>query len=353
VACVYLYLMAGSRVLLLFLDGVGLGPEDPTVNPLARASLPGFHHLTGGPLVAEAAWRPGLAANAAGGTLLALDATLGVGGTPQSGTGQYSLLTGRNGPEQFGRHYGPYVPTALRSTVQTNSLLALASRAGRSVAFANAYPEELFGERPEVPLPHVPRSRFPRRHNAPGHNAPGHNAPPHEAVRLHGPLRAGPPLAALGADVLTRHTEALRTGDAVASEIVNTGWQERLLRDLPDITPRHAGQNLARIVAAHDLTLFAHYSTDTAGHLQDMEAAVAAIELVDEFLGGLFDVLPPDTTVVIASDHGNLEDVRTGHTLNPALCIVTGPGRERIVPKLFSLMDVAPSVLELLSGRAH
>lgn len=169
-------------------------------------------------------------------------------------------------------------------------------------------------------------------------------------MRPHGPLRAGPPLAALGAGVLTRHTAELRAGDAVASEIVNTGWRERLARDLPDITPQRAGENLAAITAAHDFTLFAHYSTDTAGHLQDGQQAIAAIELVDAFLEGLLGALSSDTTVIIASDHGNLEDVRTGHTLNPALCIIAGPASHSLVPRLSSLMDVTPAVLTLLDA---
>ena len=40
-------------------------------------------------------------------SLVALDACLGVPGTPQSATGQATLLTGRNVPAEIGYHYGP------------------------------------------------------------------------------------------------------------------------------------------------------------------------------------------------------------------------------------------------------
>ena len=37
----------GTRIIFLFLDGVGLGADDPSVNPLARAHLPvSYTHLT-------------------------------------------------------------------------------------------------------------------------------------------------------------------------------------------------------------------------------------------------------------------------------------------------------------------
>ena len=93
----------GPRLLFLFLDGVGLGENDPTINPLAGAEMPNLRALLGGqPLVASAA--PFESQRA---TLLPLDACLGVPGTPQSATGQATLLTGRNVPAEIGYHYGP------------------------------------------------------------------------------------------------------------------------------------------------------------------------------------------------------------------------------------------------------
>jgi 2,3-bisphosphoglycerate-independent phosphoglycerate mutase len=158
-------------------------------------------------------------------------------------------------------------------------------------------------------------------------------------------LRAGPPLAAIGAGVLERHTAELERGEAVASEITNEGWRRHLQREtLPVITAQAAGANLAGIAAAHDLTLFAHYSTDTAGHARDMAESVAALERVDAFLGGVLAALPRDTLVLLASDHGNIEDVRTGHTRNPALFMAVGPGHERVADGMTSLTDVAPAL---------
>src|SRR5512137_1241571 len=91
------------RVLFLFLDGVGLGPNDPNTNPLAQAAMPNLSRLLDGQrlVVGET---PQVTDRA---TVVALDACLGVPGTPQSATGQATLLTGRNVPAEIGYHYGP------------------------------------------------------------------------------------------------------------------------------------------------------------------------------------------------------------------------------------------------------
>ena len=44
----------GTRIIFLFLDGVGLGADDPSINPLARAHLPTIGALlNGAPLTAS------------------------------------------------------------------------------------------------------------------------------------------------------------------------------------------------------------------------------------------------------------------------------------------------------------
>ncbi|TVP48244.1 MAG: hypothetical protein EA350_03640 [Gemmatimonadales bacterium] len=276
------------RILLLFLDGVGIGPPDPDVNPFCRADLPVLARCLGGGI-------PTLDGPAPAGSLgraFPLDATLGVPGLPQSGTGQVALFTGENAPRLFGSHFGPWPPVRLRPLLAERNLLLLAKLAGHGVAFANAYPAGWPGALPT------------RRH-------------------------AAPPLAARAAGVLSRDVESLARGEAVASEIVNDGWRRYTGRtDLPRVTPREAGVTLAGIARGSQLTLFAHYQTDHAGHRGGMVGAVSALERVDAFLGGILDGARggPPLWVVGCSDHGNIEDVRAGHTRNPALGFVVRAG---------------------------
>ena len=299
---------------MLFLDGVGLGAYDEH-NPFTRADVPVLRGLLDGalPTLSHAG------RTTAHASLHALDATLGMEGLPQSGTGQAALFTGEDAISLHGRHFGPWVPTGLRPMLAERNLLVRAQAAGRRVAFANAYPEEL------VSQVHAGTRRLPAF------------------------LRAGPPLVALAAGMLTRHTPELARGDAVASEITNAGWRRMLKKDVPVISAAEAGINLARIVAAHDLTLFAHYATDSAGHEKALTPAVAALERVDAFLGGLLGAMSPDTLIVIASDHGNIEDVRMQHTRNPALGLVIGP--TAATAHLRAITDVAPYLLDRVVGR--
>ena len=285
---------------------------DAEFNPFAVARLPALRSLLGGRLpVADDLDSAGRIV-AGGAALAAADATMGMEGTPQSGTGQTALLTGRNTAELFGRHFGPWVPTGIREMLGAESLLARAVAAGRSAAFANAYPVARIEAHPRV---------FRRP--------------------------AAPPLAARAAGLLNRDIPDLVAGRAIASSITNDRWRERI-GIIPQLTAEQAGRNLAGIAAEVEVTLFAHYDTDHAGHRGGMEGAVAALERVDAFLGALAAALPPDTLLVVASDHGNVEDVREGHTLNPVPVLAVGAGREALAERVRTIADVAPAILELL-----
>jgi 2,3-bisphosphoglycerate-independent phosphoglycerate mutase len=217
-----------------------------------------------------------------------------------------------NAPEILGRHFGPWTPVKLRPLLAERNLLQVALDAGHRVEFANAVPSK------------YKESRWARR-------------------------PAAPPLAAETAGLLTRHEEELERGQAVASGIVNTDWRTHLKMEcLPEIAPSEAGANLARISAGVDLTFFAHYSTDYAGHNRSLPKAREALERVDAFLGGIVSQLPEDSLLVVCSDHGNVEDASAGHTHNPSFTLLSGPGTHRIRGRMKSIADLAPALLEVL-----
>ncbi len=295
------------RVLLLFLDGVGIGGTDPGVNPFFQARLPVLRDLFPGGL--PSLERP--RGSGPGARHFPMDATLGVEGLPQSGTGQVALLTGVNAPRVLGRHFGPWPPVRLRPLLEERNLLRQAMDSGARVIFANAYPEG------------YPASRDRRR-------------------------VAAPAWAAHAAGLLTRDHRALARREAVASEIVNEGWRRVLgLTGVPRVSPREAGEVLARLTGQADLTFFAHYATDLAGHRGGMAGSVEALERVDAFLGGILDHLPGDGELLVVSDHGNVEDVRGGHTRNPALGIRVGATGDGVADPE-DLTGVASTVASLL-----
>lgn len=299
------------RVLLVLVDGIGLAAGNRDWNPFAVARTPALSALLGGRALSSDAVAAGKEAAGGNAALAAADATFGVDGLPQSGTGQTALLAGFPAPQQLGRHFGPWVPTTLRAPLLQRNFLQRALAAGRTAAFANAYPFQQ--------LPHAGRRP------------------------------AAAPLVAFGAGLPMRGTAELCSHTAVASSLTNERWQAHVgTGTVPRVSAARAGQTLAGIAADADVTLFAHYDTDHAGHRASMPAAVHAIEKLDAFLGGLCRHLPEDVLLVLTSDHGNLEDVRGGHTRNPVPVLAVGPGRVRVAETVATIADVVPLLLTLL-----
>ena len=107
-----------KHVVLLFLDGIGIGKKDPDVNPFFRARMPTLKTLCGG----ELPFTPFRNKSTDQSEVLAINATLGVPGLPQSGTGQTAIFTGVNGAKKFGRHFGPYPPSVLRPIIEEKNI---------------------------------------------------------------------------------------------------------------------------------------------------------------------------------------------------------------------------------------
>ena len=282
----------------------------PTENPIAAAHLPNLEALTGSdrPLSNRAQTIAGSAG------FRSIDACLGLPGLPQSGTGQTTLLTGLNAAKLTGRHFGPWVPTAVREHLATQNIFGRAVDAGARVRFANAYPSWA-----------VERA---------------------EKVRRPGAF----PLAARAAAVLDFEENAVRRGEALVSSITTERWRSQVDPEAPVVTPQEAGERLALMAAANDLTVFAHYDTDYIGHRGSFAQAVAAIERVDAFLGGVMAAKSAETLLLISSDHGNLEDLQKGHTRNPVPLIAAGPGYDDALTAIETLPDLAPFILRRLAA---
>src|SRR6266540_3495951 len=124
------------RVLFIFLDGIGLGGNDPEINPFARAKMPNLNTLLDGrSLLKDAAPFHGEHAS-----LLAIDPAVGVGGLPQSATGQAILLTGMNIPAELGYHYGPKPNREVAAYLTDGTLFSRFAKEGKKTALLNAYP---------------------------------------------------------------------------------------------------------------------------------------------------------------------------------------------------------------------
>ncbi|MDJ0649053.1 MAG: 2,3-bisphosphoglycerate-independent phosphoglycerate mutase [Xenococcaceae cyanobacterium MO_188.B19] len=114
----------------------------------------------------------------------------------------------------------------------------------------------------------------------------------------------------------------------------------------------------------YSLIVVNYANPDMVGHTGNIEAAVEAIETVDDCLGTLIDsVVKAGGTILITADHGNAEYMRdalgnawTAHTTNPVPFIliegeqrkIPGHGAEVQLRENGRLADVAPTILEIL-----
>lgn len=301
------------RVLFLFLDGVGLGIDDPSLNPFARANLPNLAGLLGGRrLLAESApLQNGRA------TLLSLDACLGVDGLPQSATGQAALLAGRNIPAEIGRHYGPKPDKATAAMLEDGGIFGVLTRAGKRAALINAYPAGYF-----------------------------------QAIHSGRRMYSSIPLAVTKAGLALRAAPDLTAGRAISADLTGQGWHERLgYAEIPLLSPQEAGRRLAELSAGLDFAFFEYWLTDYAGHGQEMGAAIRLLEQFDAVLGSLLAAWDDEKgLVLLTSDHGNLEDISTRrHTANPVPLLLVGNAQAR---EKFSgvkdLTGVAPAIRDVV-----
>ena len=70
----------------------------------------------------------------------------------------------------------------------------------------------------------------------------------------------------------------------------------------------------ARVAAQNDFSMFEYFLTDHIGHRQDEQVAVECLQNLDRYLAAA-GVDLNETLVVISSDHGNIEDLRSNvHT---------------------------------------
>ncbi|HEU4767868.1 MAG TPA: hypothetical protein VFS77_10845 [Pyrinomonadaceae bacterium] len=291
-------------VLLFFIDGLGIGTRGPH-NPLDNVS-----DLT--PLAVFQNEQPETFLN---GIVVPTDPCLGVPGRPQSASGQTTILTGINAPAQLGYHKQGFPNQALRDIISEHSIFRQLREAGvEPITFANAYSRRFFVERP----------RWVSATTA--------------AVE------------AAGLDFRT--IDDVRAGDAVFMDYTNRFLIEKG-EDVTERTEEEAATVLASLVSQNRFTLYEYFITDKVGHAQDMELAKIILTSLARFIRELLIRLDLErTTVILTSDHGNIEDLTIrNHTLHQVPTIIWGVNRERIAARIQTLADITPAIVSQLAHR--
>jgi len=298
------------HILLLFLDGIGLGDDDPQYNPFVAAHTPTLRALANG-----YAWtrHTGFQVSARA-LFIPTDAQLGVLGRPQSGSSQAAILTGRNVPALIGEHYGPKPNAAIRQLLDEDNFFIRLRRQGRRAALLDAYPPDL--------LARIARGKT---------------------------LPSSIQQAAIVGGAGLFSLDDLQAGRALTPEWTGEEWRQHLKLDSPLYSPQEAGHKLAELARGHDFAMHSHWMTDYVGHRGDMAAAVRLLERFDGVLAGLLEAWDDaEGLVIVTSDHGNMEHMgQRNHTENLVPTLVIGQARAAFAD-LRDLTDFVPRMAQLL-----
>ncbi len=301
------------HILLIFLDGIGLGEDDLAHNPFAVADTPTLHRLAGNQRWLRATPRT----ESPRAIFIPTDPRLSVPGRPQSATGQAVILTGRNVPAEIGEHYGPKPNAAIRAILDESSLFKQLTAQGKSAALLDAFPPRFF-----------------------------------QSINRGKTLRSSIQHAVYTGGVPIRGADDLLAGMAVSADWTGEGWRDFLgYPDAPIYTPQQAGAKLAELAGRYDFSLVSTWITDEIGHRGPFERGVSILERFDRVMAGLLDTWNDDDgLILITSDHGNMEDLSIRqHTENDVPTVVIGAARHQFTEGFRSLMDITPHILSLLT----
>ncbi|HEX8473434.1 MAG TPA: hypothetical protein VF666_05340 [Pyrinomonadaceae bacterium] len=302
------------HVLLIFVDGLGIGTRGAH-NPLSL-----LEPEAASPLAIFQDEEPSLPHD---GVLARTDACLGVEGRPQSASGQTTILTGTNAPAVLGYHKQGFPNEAMREIIREHSIFLQLKQAGIAPnVFANTYTERFFNARPR--------------------------------------WVSATTVAVEAAAMRFRTVEDLRAGRAVYHDFTNrliieagaetsaAAQQGVALR-----TPEEAASVLASVSAAHRFTLYEYFITDRMGHLQDMDGALHVLAQLARFVRAVLDRVDlTQTTVMLTSDHGNIEDLSMrNHTLNFVPTLAWGQARAHVRRRVRTLADITPVIVEILTSQ--
>lgn len=290
-------------VLLIFIDGLGIGRRDES-NP--------FFHLpteTVAPLAVFQNEPPDLPFD---GVCIPTDPRMGIEGRPQSASGQTTILTGVNIPQTLGYHKQGFPNAEMREILLEHSIfLQLETLGIEPNVFANAYTPGFFADAPR--------------------------------------WKSATTVAVEASTLRYRTLQDLQNERAVFHDFTNLLLIEKDFK-IAEFSPEKAGQILARLAREHRFTLYEHFITDKLGHDQNLELAKLHLPRLAAFARAvLANTDLSETTVLLTSDHGNVEDLSVRqHTLNDVPTLIWGKDKNIFAERIRTLADLTTTIVDVL-----
>jgi len=310
-----------KNFIFIFLDGVGIGNAIYT-NPFFAAKTEYLPFYTNGCLLPDQI------------PIKPIDALLGVEGMPMSATGQTSLFTGINVPELLGEHRDSYPDRIMRQLIKKKSIFTVLREKNLNPRFLNVFPGSSYLYTPE-----------------------------NVYIRDDGDFYYSPyfrskvqrSLSATTCMMIANQMRPFGEQDILKERALFHDYTNLSLNgsfpDLPRFTPEKAAKIIYDTSREYDFLLYEFFQSDLFGHGFELDECIHLVRDLNRMVKHLISLLDRDNdTLLISSDHGNIEDHTTQlHTYNPVPLLTWGYKNEELREKINCLADVRPAIEDYFS----
>ncbi|MFN3604699.1 MAG: metalloenzyme [Leptonema sp. (in: bacteria)] len=305
-------------IIYFFIDGIGIGEHNALKNPFSRYTNGILSVCTGRFYQTKTLFKDT--------KIYPLDPFMGVSGLPQSATNQTSLWTGVNAAGILKYHVTGFPGPKLRTMIYDHSMIKKFKENGYQASLINAYTPKFLKKIEKLP-------RF-------------------ASTSTHIQKASGQSL------FLVDHILEKKALYMDITHHIMHEYYPELKEKFPIADPKQKGIDLVEISHNYDLIIFEYFLSDKAGHSQSFEAAKFIIDILEKFIEGICEALNKEDTLLIISDHGNLEDlsVKT-HTYNLVPLIVLGNLKNEFyhlnflneVPlRIYEIFGISPNIDETI-----
>ncbi len=310
-----------AKLIFIFFDGVGIGKTGST-NPFFAAHADYLPFYENGLTLPDQT------------PIKGIDAQLGVPGMPMSATGQTTLFTGINVPALLNEHKESYPDSFMRKIIKEKSIFSVLRKNNLNPRFLNVFPGSSHLYTPE-----------------------------NIYIRDDGEFYYSPvfrnrirrSLSATTCMMIANHMRPFGENDILNERALYHDFTNQSLNGngdfprLPTFSPEKAAEIIYNTSRNYDLLLYEYFQTDFYGHGFEIQDCIDLVRQLNRLVKHLVSLLDKEKdTLLITSDHGNLEDTTTQmHTNNPVPLMTWGYQSEELRARIENLADVRPAVVDL------
>jgi 2,3-bisphosphoglycerate-independent phosphoglycerate mutase len=309
-----------KKMIFIFFDGVGIGNASSN-NPFFAAKTDYLPFFKGGCFLPDGLQTP----------IKSIDAQLGVKGMPMSATGQTTLFTGVNAAAIFNEHRESYPDKIMRRIIKEKNIFSILRNNNLNPRFINAFPGSTHLFTPE----HIYI-----KDDGEFHLSTKFKAQFKRSISVTTCMMIANRMIPFGAQDILREK-------ALYHDFSNQSLDGRE-PNLPLFSPEKAAEIIFRVSRHYDLLLYEYFQTDFYGHGFDFDECIDLVRQLNRLVKHLVSLLDRETdTLMITSDHGNLEDSTTQlHTCNPVPLMAWGYKSAELRDRIESIVDVKPAMVD-------